>query len=211
VNSGDSDDEGRFLLRGLEPGLYQLQASRHGYVASAPIEVSLDLGRSVRGLEIPLHPGGALRGRILGLTAKELTDVKVFAAKPQEDSRTVTVGARGEYQIRGLAPGEWTVCANVAHRRAEAKTILPEGESEATLDLEIHPGVTLSGQVFRKGEPVDPISVRVLGGPPAAAGGNVLGNAGGEFRLEGLAPGVYRLEISDGVQWVLLHTQQIEM
>jgi len=211
VSSGNSDDEGHFLLRGLEPGLYQLQASRRGYVASAPIEVSLDLGRSVHGLEIPLHPGGALRGRILGLTAKELAEVKVSAAKPQEDSRTATVDAHGEYQFRGLAPGEWTVSAEVAHRRAEAKAILPEGDSEATLDLEIHPGVTLSGQVFRKGEPVAPISVRVLDGPPTAAGGNVLGNAGGEFRLEGLEPGVYQLQISDGIQWTLLHTQRVEL
>jgi protocatechuate 3,4-dioxygenase beta subunit len=211
VNSGNSDDEGHFLLRGLEPGLYRLQAMRRGYAVSEPIEVSLDLGRSVRGLEILLHPGGTLHGRILGLTAKELAEVKISARNPPEQSGTITVDARGEYQIRGLAPGEWKVSAEVAHRRAEATAILLEGESEATLDLEMHPGVTLSGQVFRKGEPVDPISVWVLDGPPTAAGGNVLGNAGGEFRLEGLDPGVYKLRISDGIQWTLLHTQQVEL
>lgn len=209
--TGESDGSGHFLVRRLKPGLYKLQAHRHGYAPSDPFEVSLDGGLSVRGLEIPLHAGGILRGRILGLTANEFAAVKVSAAKPQEDSGKATVDARGEYQIRGLSPGEWTVSAEVAHRQVEVTVILPEGANEVIRDLEFHPGVTLSGQVLRQGEPVDAISVRVLDGPPTGSISNVLGNARGEFRLEGLDPGVYRLVISDGIQWTLLYSQQIEL
>ena len=52
-NLGSSDETGHFLIAGVEPGLYTLQAQAEGFLASDSMEVSLT-GPAVSGLRIVL-------------------------------------------------------------------------------------------------------------------------------------------------------------
>ena len=141
---GASDEAGHFLIPRVDPGLFALRIEAQGFLSSDSTEVPVT-GSSVRGLRITLEREkdrkGTLSGRILGLDAKGLAQVKaVTAYQPPGTSISSQVNVRGEYRIEGLAPGEWTVSAYTANRRVEVKVHLPADGSEVHLDLELPPG-----------------------------------------------------------------------
>lgn len=202
-----SDDAGHFLISGVSPGRYRLQIRKPGYLEPAPVPVLLT-DRSVRGIEIRLDPGRVLHGRIRGLAAKDLAEVRIY---PEPDE---PVNSRGEFRIPGLKPGDWIVTAESGNRKVEAKGTLTEGSGEATFDLEFRPGLPLSGQILRAGKPVSDgmAQAQILSGPPGSLSWKqVVVNARGEFRFEDLPPGIYRVGIFDLSRGSLLHEQEVEL
>src|SRR4030095_15091847 len=66
ANTSTDQDTGRFALRGIDPGSYDLFASANigdkEYLSKVPVEIR---GRDVEDLEIILHPGAEIKGRLL--------------------------------------------------------------------------------------------------------------------------------------------------
>jgi len=224
-----TDSSGRFRLQGLTEGQWGVSVHARGYrLEQRDLEVHagenrLDFrleheaeveGQAVDSADRPERENdhkGTIRGSILGLDAKELAKIKtVHAHQPPGTSKGSQVNVRGEYRIEGLAPGEWTVSASTGNRRVEVKTDLTADGSEAHLDLEFPPGMNLSGKILRQGEPVAETTVRVLDGPGTSYWASAACNQRGEFRLEGIDTGSYRLGIFSR-EYALLHEQQIEL
>lgn len=187
-----SDESGHFLIQGVEPGDFALSAWSAGFLNES-MDVPL-AGSSVRGLRIVLERGGVIRGRLLGLNPQELAEAQVVAAQSGGSTDQTRADFRGEYELRGLEPGEWTVSARTASGRgAQATVTLPAGTGEAVRDVEFLPGWTLSGRVVLGGESKStlPATVRVWSDTEYRI---TAVNPYGEFRFEALPPGTFKME-----------------
>lgn len=191
--SVDSAPDGSFRFAAVSPGRYRLQGSRPGY-AGPPrdVEVASD---PVPDLELRLDRGGALSGRVLGLSSGELSRVEVRASSPSSPRDQVSwPGPDGAWRLDDLGPGVWSVAAQVqgTSRAARASVVIQAGK-DAVLDLELGRGFTLSGQVQHAGEPVSQAVVILQAG--TSSGGTGLTDTDGRFRIEGLATGAYSIHI----------------
>jgi hypothetical protein len=168
----------------------------------------------VSGLEVRLTRGGAIHGRILGVTLPDLKNLHVMASPSSNAGRGIQSGQadfQGQYRIDNVASGEWKVVAALPQsgRRAEGKVVVEEG-TEAVLDLDLteEGGLTLSGRVTRRGEPAG--NVRIIAeGTDQKEGGTAISNYDGLFRITGLAAGTY--QISSVVWASLSHHQTVTL
>lgn len=208
-----SDESGRFLIAGLEPGAYTLSVRGKGSPPD-PLPVSV-AGSSVRGLRIVLEQenerGGVLRGRILGLDPKDLAKVQISAHQPSGGSASTAADFRGEYEIRGLAPGEWTVSAYVPSGRSstEATVSVSVGPRETVRDLEFPPGWTLSGRLLQTGSPAAGTPFLVAVGSSSEYR-RAEADQYGEFSFKALKAGTYRVEVFDR-EYKLVSGQDVEL
>jgi hypothetical protein len=173
-------------------------------------------GAPVAGLEVRLGTAAAtIRGRIQGLAFEALAGLDVYAVR-SDDSWGIKGKWRGRsdfeggYAIEGIAPGYWTVTARSGSAWTQGFVTVPEGAAEVILDLEFG-SFTLSGRVLSAGEPVPGLSIVVNRTGAASHPHGSKGSPGvqGEFRLEGLKAGTYRLMVSDfkGIR----HAEELEV
>jgi protocatechuate 3,4-dioxygenase beta subunit len=192
-----SGDDGSFHFPGLRGGAYRLSAQLQGF-ATVSQEVRLaDAPR--RDVELRLGSGGAVAGRILGLSPEQLAQVRVLANRAGEgpgSSLGIEADPKGEYRIGDLSPGEWTVIVTVGllGRSARGQVQLPPGVPEVRLDLEFPSGFTLSGRLLRAGQPLPGALVGVQGTDVETNGLGRSDTQGG-FRIDGLQPGTYELTV----------------
>jgi hypothetical protein len=135
-----------------------------------------------------LDRGGAIVGRISGLGFEELSRVQISANGPA-GGQLGRVDYQGNYRIDALPPGEWIVEAQLPqNRRAVGRVQLAPGQTQASLDLELGGGLTLSGVVLQGQHPVAGAMVTVQ-----SPNGGLLQGArsgpDGRFRVEGLEAG----------------------
>jgi hypothetical protein len=189
-----SEADGSFLFDGLTPGDYRIEAMKDGTGRTRePLAVPIGDG-SRDGLVLELQRTGSIRGRIDGLNVDELAQVRVSAGW---GAGIGEVSHDGSYRISDLPPGTWRVVAELPRtgRRAEGEVALDPEIGDADLDLDFGSGLALSGTVRRNGRPYSGAALRLegSGSPPAWSETDPQGR----FRLEGLQPGSYSLEISD--------------
>jgi protocatechuate 3,4-dioxygenase beta subunit len=192
-----SGDDGSFRFSGLRGGTYRLSAQFEGF-APASREVKL-AETSLQGVELRLGSGGAVAGRVLGLSPEQLALVKIYANKADTEpsSQWGEPDAQGEYRISDLAPGDWTVIAQLGmpRRSATGKVQLPPGVPEVRLDLEFHGGLVLSGRLLRAGQPVAGAYV-LAKGMDVETRGTGQSDTQGVFRIEGLKAGTYEVTVN---------------
>lgn len=120
-----TDQNGRFVLEGVPPGRYYVNATKIGFVAIAdPTEMpALEIveGRAFTGVEISLTKGAAINGRILDARGEPLAEVMVSALRQevhQATDRMMALTAQmtqtndlGEFRLAGLQEGRYAVIA----------------------------------------------------------------------------------------------------
>jgi hypothetical protein len=117
----------------------------------------------------------------------------------------------GEYVIEGAGPGSWRVEGRVSRsgRNASADLTIEPGETEGRVDLDFGKGVTLSGRATLAGRAFGDAAVSASGIDVASSG---IGHTDrdGTFRVEGLEPGTYRVDLR---QWStgVSHQREIEV
>lgn len=130
-----SSTEGAFRFNGIAPGTYRLLGEKTGFgTAQAPLE--LQGGNApVPEVQLVLSPGGAIAGRILGLTQEQLQHVSVWASAAGWPGRAGRVEHDGHYRVSSVAPGEWTVTAHspILRRDASGRAVVDVPEAEAAL------------------------------------------------------------------------------
>ncbi|HEX6898568.1 MAG TPA: carboxypeptidase-like regulatory domain-containing protein [Thermoanaerobaculia bacterium] len=183
--------DGTFLMEGLPDGEYRLVAQDRDGRSSRPLDLQI-AGRSITGLELVLDQPSeraTLSGRVSGPPPEALRGIRVMAipSTPPHWDRATESGAGGEYRLEHLEPGEWTVRAMSPYGEAEGKVRLDPG-APAVLDLEIAPGLTLSGRVLVDGAPLSgaQIQVRHRQGERGGYGSTAYD---GTFKIPGLRPG----------------------
>ena len=193
----ESATDGSFRWAGIANGTYTLAASKPGYAAARAVQIVVD-GAPRSGIGVRLDTGGAISGRILGLDFEDLALVRVVAVGGGALSPvTGVLGYDGAYRVDNLGPGAWSVAATVAGsgRTREGGVGLSADAGEAHLDLDFGRGFSFTGQVLVGGKVPSTAevelqslgSVRFFGSSPV--------DAGGRFRLGGVPPGFYSLQV----------------
>ncbi len=200
--SGWKANEGRFRVTHLLPGRYRVLALARGFLSSPPVEVLVEPGVELEGIELRLRPGLSLRGRVLAAEdGQPLADVVVRAERlgPGVLPRGVggkgtgTSGADGSFVIRHLEAGKWELSVgNQPERLGVTVEHRVSGPGDPDAELRLAAGSSLHGIVrgaegalsrrgrinlFRDGRRVATAHVR-----------------DGAYRTRGIAPGEEPLE-----------------
>lgn len=204
-----ADDAGGFTLEPVTAGHYRLEASADGYVTTQlqqPVNVAAE---PVEGLEIVLEAGAAVSGNLLGLTREELSRVAVHGRHESGESAVGQVDASGRYALRHLAAGGWLIEASLTDepRQARARVLLSPG-GEETRDLRFG-GLTLSGRVVYREEPLVDAVVAVRG-QRLAVERSTTTDYEGVFRFADLEADTYWLGLKKADE-LLAHNEMIDL
>ena len=153
------------------------------------------------------QPETTIAGTVTSTAGHALSGIVVTARTSEGSEFDAETAADGRYTIGGLPPGEYTVRFEGGERQfetqwfsgqSEASTAQPlnvsEGEARTGVDAALQPtgGGTIEGHVSDlEGRPL--AGAEVLAG----AGIAVLTNANGDYAIEGVTPGPYRVFFED--------------
>lgn len=201
---------GRFAFQHLAPGRYGLGAFAEGRRA---VERSIVLGKDehLDGIELELESGGGhdIRGRITGLVSADLQHVMVSARRLDAtvgEPMSAAADAEGAYVLRGVKPGPVRVYAEFwreipgggRNERSTVRTVEMPADSDLAVDLHFPTGARLTGRVTQSGKPLGEVPVRPR---PTSKQDvqvyEVATSAAGEYVIEGMPPGEYRLQVGD--------------
>ena len=186
--NGSTDDSGAFTLVGLEAGQYRLLAVHEGYVLTEfgaagpfspgkPVKVGPDDDPVC---VLRLLPGAVLSGKISDRDGNPMPHVAVQAVRQSyargfrelRPAAGATTSEKGEYRLKGLAPGRYYLSARPA-----------KGPPPQTEDPTGHAPPELPTTVFYPGVP-DVAAAAPIDASPAADIRDMnftIGNAAGHF------------------------------
>lgn len=214
-----SGAEGRFSLRNVSAGRFDLRASRRGFAAALVPGVTVAEGEPRTDVgEIALKPGGAIEGIVVDESGRPVEGAAIMMTPGGSESliledpfffhrRPIETGADGRFRIEDLPRGR-QVGLEVMHQDLVAAELSGvEVPTAEPLRIELGRSRRIEGRVTdRLGEPVAGARVIVSSGPGTVVGaGSFRGmrarGAGvtepdGRFVLGGLKPGVVDLQVS---------------
>ena len=216
LHEAETDEEGRFELRSVEPGQVALAIQAEGFAPytrphlPVPVHEDYDLG------EFSLELGVRLSGKVTGPRGTGLEGVQVLRAVspeggflridlPGQGIPIARTDAEGRFEVTCLAPGGWHLLFDhPEYRVAELMgRTEPAGQTDPGLLVSLEEGLSIEGRV----EGLDPVAdgpLRVSGRRDreqrSGAADEVEGAekyrsrhaevaADGSFVLRGLAPG----------------------
>jgi hypothetical protein len=151
-----TDDNGRFALRGILPGSYNLIASRDGYVRTSK-PVVLASNDSLINVVLEITPTGAISGHIRNRAGDPLSNAVVQAQRYtyREGRRDLTnvqstrTNDLGEYRLFYLPPSRYVINAT-----PESGPRLQQGPANTTtLISNVVPGIPTIGAAPTTGNP----------------------------------------------------------
>ena len=201
-----TSDDGSFTLENVPPGPMSIVVMAPGYTPARLPSMTVEEGKPVTDLEVAMDTGVKLTGRVTGPDGAGLGGVTVREDMGDRmrnmmrmaggmDSTTVT-DPRGEYTIEALSAGEKSFAFSRQGYLTETKTITLTSGS-ARLDATLTTGVRLTGTVMSEGGgPVGDAVVTASSPSDPSFGQQARSDSSGNFQIEGLAPGHYRLVAS---------------
>lgn len=123
TSKATTDNDGRFQLRGIPEGGYQLQAFAPALVSSnlsgrLSQIINLNDGESVDGIDLALRPGGVITGRITNADGEPVIQENVRLISADQSKRQVyfpysemmsSTDDRGIYRLFGVPAGRYLV------------------------------------------------------------------------------------------------------
>jgi hypothetical protein len=194
----ESAADGSFRWAGIPRGDYQLVAAKPGYASARVARLVVD-DAPLAGVEVRLETGRTVSGQVLRLGFEELAQVTVVAAGTGDaPTLAAELGYDGTYRISDLGSGVWSVAATVAGtgRTVEESVTLSPDDDEVRLDLDFARGISLTGQVLAGGTPAMTADVQIQSLGPRRFLGSSPVDADGRFRLGGVPPGPYLLQVA---------------
>ncbi len=153
LSAATTNDQGRFVLRGLSAGVVQVRAFGPGYASKEPTDVALGVAEEVQGVVVLVDRAYSITGRV------------VNADKPDSGIGGVLVGAfnfsgqvhvarestteDGQFEIHGVENGSYFVGAAGEGRVISAlgTNVTVEDADVTDVVVELDAGATLSGRV----------------------------------------------------------------
>ncbi|MEZ5965689.1 MAG: sigma-70 family RNA polymerase sigma factor [Planctomycetota bacterium] len=189
-----TDDDGSFVVTGVEEGLAELTVVR----ADADVECTLVRHPTVIAPsavnEVALSiETGTLVGRVLAPADRDLDGISVYGSGPSGAQLRVRAGADGSFEARGLPAGRWQLSFSGTHVAApptETTVELVAGRSH-DVQLQAEPGFSLEVQL----EDVAPDVTHLvqLEFPGQGASWANVTDAKGQVTFSGLRAGTYSL------------------
>ncbi len=222
VSLENSDKDGQFEIPGVLPGSYMVMAY-HDELLGSFMETHVTMvDKDIDDLTISLKRGSVLRGRVeppmvteVGLRVEEVGMLNMKDAMMAESAKTRS-DKNGVFELTQAPAGDFILSAIAGDgRKAEIPVSVVSGVQEG-LVLTLVEGRTLSGRVVdQRGQPV--LAVRVVLKKKDGNKSRIMFSRGsrsrsgyavddkGEFRIRGLAEGVYSLKVRDSrgpLPWV---------
>ena len=212
-----TDAQGVFELPALTAGSYRLTASHDDYPQASSETITTDGKKPVQGVRIVMVAGGTITGRVVdeGGSPVPWASVRVGNSAPSGFGsrrggamrRGTTAEQDGTFEIKGLPREPLLVLAIGEGASSATEKVDLTGKPEAN-GVELRLSVTgrIAGRVVTsQGEPVPEVEVNAM--PDYWNQGidedtrlrgraSTMTDGGGQFELEGLADGTYRLAAS---------------
>lgn len=204
-------DDGRFRFASVLAGRYRLRAGADGFTDTEHPEALVVASEPLSSLEVALDRGAVLAGKILGLPAEVLLQVEVEARSDRGEAVAAWTDGRGRYEVRSLAPGDWTVLARLwdDQRQAKVRVAIRRSDREVTRDLEFEERLALTVQVLYDDESLHDAQVS-LRGQRITAERTATTDHEGRVRFDDLAPETYRLGLRHS-RTMIVHNDQVEL
>jgi hypothetical protein len=198
----------------VEAGIHTLSARRGDEAGSLDTPVIVSAGKTVRDVRVRLGPGAVMEGRVVAKASGAPVagaHVDISPLGSNGDSGRAVTDDTGHFSVSGLAPGSYDVVVNApgfTQLVRRGPTVVP-GE-RFSLEFQLTGTGTVEGHVRdTDGQPV--AGARVTGGTRwggwmGSTPAETLTDAGGGYRLEGLATG--RVYISARREGAALGTTQ---
>jgi hypothetical protein len=199
-----SDDEGRFRIGGLEPGLYDPGAIHDGRHGQAPAQIPLGLGETSAPVEIHIHPSARVIGRVIVAETGQPCAEPDVALNGADGTRVARTDSEGNVELLALEPDRyevWVHCPGYVAEPAYPAIELESSTATHEQTWQVHVGAAVRGVVVdSSGRALAGMDIRgfSLGGnpvrmlPPATAPSD----AEGRFVIHGVAPERYELRAS---------------
>ena len=196
----ESDQQGMFRIPGLAPGSYSLTAQASGY-RTAELAVTVPETGDPEPILVEIERGHAVDGVVLSADGQPVGGATVMATPAASQgfehligsNPSVQSGADGRFRLEGLSEGRHQVVASLDDDRVTEVITVPV---TAPVELRLERGRKITGRVVDPdGQPVANAEV----GAFASSSGvfamiePTTSQADGRFRLEGVAPGQYRV------------------
>jgi protocatechuate 3,4-dioxygenase beta subunit len=163
-----TDQDGRFVFRGLSAGVYQLSGSAPNYLDGSygqrrpgglPQSFVLRDQERVGGVVIHLWRAAIVRGTVSDGTGAPLADVSVrldpispvaatqaFGPRPSYWQNSVTTDDRGRYEIGGIAPGRYVASVSATLTTLPASMTQIDSAGQASLRASGLPALAMGGR-----------------------------------------------------------------
>ncbi|MGQ9707967.1 MAG: MSCRAMM family protein [bacterium] len=200
-----TNEQGLYLIEGLEPGRYQVIARAQGYIpAHYPVPVVVQEGRITRGVDLRLRQIQPRTGAISGRVIDRVTNVPIKGAvvfvQNGNGRRRVRTDRAGYYIVRGLQPGRYQVSAKAMRYFPETypeRVEVRPNEVTEDINFALLPKPKKGGII---GQVVDAQTGRPIAGALIIARGEqgqghsqARTDGHGFYRIGGLRPGLYEV------------------
>lgn len=230
--TGTTDEQGRFAIRGLPAGKFDLKAMRQGFAKRTVPSIELeDAGEGLDVGEIALTPGVRLQGLVLSPERQPVEGVEVFVTEggPRmmfgrlagaEASPDGVSDPAGWFAVEDLAAGEKYAFRLRRPGYVDANLSAIELPRSEPLEVVLEPASKLSGLVSNaKGEPIAGAEIRLSFSRTLEMGGNRMqavmmhtdtSDTDGRFLFEDLEPGTVSVKgVASGYQEAKLDNLEI--
>jgi len=218
-----SDSEGRFRVRNLREGTYELTAGganmlgfeSGGYARSKVPGIGILKGQKKGGLRIELEKGGVVEGTLTDRKGRPVAGATIYFQQTGEGSfekwSDCLSDSQGEYRFAGLREGSYTAAVkHKDHAITLVYDVSVRKEKTSTLDLTLQPGaaVTVRVQDEKTGDPLTGVILDLEDGSGLCLSGligiselmeiiySTDSATAGQYPLGRYAPGVYHLKVS---------------
>ena len=146
-----TDNEGAFVLDGLEAGMYKIKATAKGYSQSEVGGIRLSSGTAPEPLKIVLQAGITISGRVGDGSGNPLQGAKVRASGRGEGghiSRSAETDEDGRYEIDSLSSGSYKVRTQLkGYAQKEIEDVSPPAKD---INFTLSDAGSITGRVVEK-------------------------------------------------------------
>ncbi|HVI03806.1 MAG TPA: carboxypeptidase regulatory-like domain-containing protein [Enhygromyxa sp.] len=200
-----TDEDGRFRISGLAPGIYELMAATDELFGESAEQIHLGLAEQAES-NVRVHPAFAVRGRVVIAETGEPCSAGRVNLDGDDFDGYARIEDDGTILIQALLPGEYEVKPTCDGHMPEDKyePLVITDASVDGVEWTVHTGLAIRGIVVdHRGDPVEKVNVHAQpkpkpGDDPRAQRTSQWGaetESDGSFALSGLLAGDYELGV----------------